>query len=360
MQTLLESSALKIIEPTQDEINILNELGEDYKEYSEMSEQDRAFLNTLVLRKQPLRLLELGVCSGGSSLVMLNAIKNIEGAHLYSIDYNTKHYNLKDKLTGFYVDNFPELKEKWTLKTGGLALNFMDEIGGDIDFCLIDTVHANPGEILDFLMILPYLKKNATVVFHDTNLHTRKGKTRKLSTAWQFTNNILMSTVTGNKLIPAESPFKANLPFVNISGIELNEDSFTHIWDVFNLLTIKWNYIPNSMDIKQLEQFILRFYGKFYQEYFNKVLANQQSIKLIDEQLAKKQETSQEKNNLPVIEEKIKKIQSNINMFYTEWKSTKLQNTFWQKIFSVKNQLNHKVITILGIKIKLKRGAKNA
>lgn len=169
----INKQKINIIESTQQEMITLEYLGKDYIKYSEMSDQDRVFLNTLVLRKQPKKILELGVCSGGSSLVILNAIKNTNDAYLYSIDYNTKHYRLKDKLTGFYVDNFPELKEKWTLKTGGLALEFMEEIGGDIDFCFIDTVHSNPGEILDFLMVLPYLKKNATVVFHDINLHTR-------------------------------------------------------------------------------------------------------------------------------------------------------------------------------------------
>ncbi len=275
----------KILEPTEQEINILNELGNDYKQYSEMSEQDRSFLNTLVLRKQPQRLLELGVCSGGSSLVILNAIKNIERAHLYSIDYNTQHYNIKNKMTGFYVDNFPELKEKWTLKTGGLAVDFMKETGADIDFCLIDTVHANPGEILDFLMVLPYLKKDAIVVFHDTNLHARISKNNFVYN--QYTNNLLMSAVTGTKFIPADTPFKSDILFVNIGAIELNPNTFEHIWEIFNLLTIKWQYMLKDEEIIKLSKFFRQHYGEYYGDYFDKVVSLQKGIKKLEKKAGK-------------------------------------------------------------------------
>lgn len=326
MSTITDNMQLKIIKSSEDEINILNELGEDYKQYSEMSEQDRSFLNTLVLRKQPLRLLELGVCSGASALIMLNAIKNIEGAHLYSIDYNTQHYKLKDKLTGFYVDNFPQLKEKWTLKTGGLALNFMEEIGGDIDFCLIDTVHANPGEILDFLMVLPYLKKDATVVFHDTNLHCNDTETRSNWSHNEFTNNMLMSAITGQKLIPADEPFKSAFDFYNIGAIQLNENTKEHIWEIFNLLTIKWCYMLKDEELEQLSSCFSEFYGGYYADYFNRVVDNQKKIRLLDS-----------RNN------------KNTNNFIIK------KPNFWQNIFSVRNECEHKVLRILGIKIKFKR-----
>lgn len=110
---------VNIIKSTENEIAILERLGEEYKNYSEMSDQDRAFLNSLLLRKQPKKILEIGVAKGGSSLVILNAIKDSPDAHLYSCDYSENCYVISDKKTGFYVDEFPELKKKWTLYTGG-------------------------------------------------------------------------------------------------------------------------------------------------------------------------------------------------------------------------------------------------
>jgi hypothetical protein len=96
------------------------------------------------------------------------------------------------------VDNYSYLKEKWKLYTGGLALKFIQEIGNEIDFCLIDTRHVNPGEILDFLMVLPYLSENCIVVFHDVNLHTNRGKN---CNDWSITTNLLTSAIYGKKYL---------------------------------------------------------------------------------------------------------------------------------------------------------------
>ena len=348
MQNITLPQQLDIINSSTEEINILNSLGEDYKQYSEMSEQDRAFLNTLVLRKQPQRLLELGVCSGGSSLVLLNAIKNINNAHLYSIDYNTQHYKLKDKLTGFYVDNFPELKNKWTLKTGALALDFMEEIGGDIDFCLIDTVHSNPGEILDFLMVLPYLKKDATVVFHDTSLHTRTQIRPKFS-EWQITNGLLMSSITGQKLIPADKPFSSDMLFANIGAIELNTNTFEHLWEIFNLLTMKWRYQLKYEETEKIYNFIKQFYGEYYSQYFYRIVQHQTEIKILDSQYTTKDYTKEINNKLNQIIKIIQKLQNK------EEEKPSQQLSCLQKFFSVKNENKHKVVCLLGLKLKFKR-----
>ena len=42
---------------------------------------------------------------------------------------------------------------------------------------LIDSAHFEPGEIMDFLIVLPFLKKGAIVRFHDiANQITKAGK----------------------------------------------------------------------------------------------------------------------------------------------------------------------------------------
>ena len=57
--------------------------------------------------------------------------------------------------------------KNWSLFKGDLATEFLEKIGNDIDMVFIDTVHYQPGEILDFLMVLPFLKEEAIVIFHD-------------------------------------------------------------------------------------------------------------------------------------------------------------------------------------------------
>ncbi len=264
---------VRIIEPTEQELSVLNSLGDEFKIYSEMSEQDRAFLNTLILRKKPKKLLEIGVSKGGSSIVMLNAIKDIPDAHLYSIDINENCYCISDKKTGFAVDDFPELKKKWTLYTGGIAANFLDEIGGDIDLCLIDTVHSLPGEIFDVLMALPYLKKDAIIIFHDTNLQLRKDN---LLIA-QFVNNLLMSSISGTKLIP-ECRLNINgfgKFFNNIGAIQTDTSTFIKLYELFNILAVKWNYLPNNYIITTFKNFLKKFYNEYYVDYFEAIVERQ-------------------------------------------------------------------------------------
>ncbi len=268
------------IKSTDEEIFAYNKLGEDYKQYSEMSDQDRLFLITLVNRFKPKKILELGVSKGGSSYLILNMIKNNPDTHLYSIDYNEWHYRIKDKKTGFLLDSYPELKKQWTLKTGGMALNFLDEISSSekeeekFDFCFIDTVHSIPGEILDLLQVLPYLKKNAVVCFHDTNLQMNGGIRKNYCV-----NNLIMSSLSGEKLLPYYKPFKSVFGnyFVNIGAVKLDDN--VNIFGLFNLLTLSWNSIPSLSDINLLKQHLCKYYHQYYINYFENIVNRQEILK---------------------------------------------------------------------------------
>ena len=150
---------------------VINQRPEDYEqEYLDkikdnlenvlLNKVDMRFLNGMIRKYKPKKILEVGVASGGSSAIILNAIQNIENSHLYSIDKLINCFRRKEKETGWIVkDNFSNLMKKWTLYTGGITSNFIEKIGGDIDFVFIDTVHYAPGEWLDILQILPFLKK---------------------------------------------------------------------------------------------------------------------------------------------------------------------------------------------------------
>ena len=108
-----------------------------------------AFINGVIRKFRPKKILELGVAEGGSSIIILNAIKDIKNSHLYSIDLST------NEMIGFCVKNiFPQFSKKWSLYTGNVAAKFLEEIGNGIDMVLIDSSHYEPGEILDFLIAL--------------------------------------------------------------------------------------------------------------------------------------------------------------------------------------------------------------
>ena len=109
-----ETSVLEVIRHT------------DFQIYSEMLPVESAFLNGIIRKHRPRKILEIGVAAGASSALILNAIKDIPGAHLYSIDLSQSYYKNATLKTGFLVKkSFPELMSKWTLSTGIIALYFM-------------------------------------------------------------------------------------------------------------------------------------------------------------------------------------------------------------------------------------------
>jgi hypothetical protein len=128
MENANGKSHVNFVIPTEPENEILNQLDNSYTKISEMSSAQRMFLNALILREKPKKLLEIGVSAGGSSIVILNAIKDFSDAKLFSIDlYDTWYKDINYK-TGYYVDDYPHLKSKWKLFTGGLALKFIEKI----------------------------------------------------------------------------------------------------------------------------------------------------------------------------------------------------------------------------------------
>lgn len=254
---------------------IMKELNPFYNYFSEMTASEQEFLADIVLKYKPKKLLEIGIASGASSVILLNAIKDMPESHLTSIDYSTPWYRDNTKNSGFVADDYPDLKLKWTLYTGGMASEFMDNIGGDIDFCFIDTRHSLPGEVIDFLLVLPYLKPDAVVVFHDTNLHTWGNFSSCTA------NNMLVSAVSGEKIVPEtfENIFFHNtlkkdfqMYFPNITGIILDGTQIEKVWDIFNLLTQKWKYMPKSEDIQSIRASFQKHYSHFYVDMFDSIL----------------------------------------------------------------------------------------
>ncbi len=66
-----------------------------------MQKNERYFLNGIIRAKKPRKILEAGVAEGGGSAIILNAISDIDGAELYSVDYLKQSFNNPDKLSGF-------------------------------------------------------------------------------------------------------------------------------------------------------------------------------------------------------------------------------------------------------------------
>ena len=253
--TPLETYDLNILEPIENKI----------KGYIELTEDERKFFNGVLRKVKPKKIVEIGVSRGGSSVLILNAIKDIEGAKLYSIDKSESLYINKEQKTGFLVsEKFPELMKNWKLFVGGITAEFIESIGDGIDLVFIDTMHITPGEMLDWLMVLPFLKNEAFVVFHDTFFLYcgNKVNKQKLHTS----NNELITYIRGDLILPS---YGDKVFFRNIGALKLSPEQKNYYYQYFLALGIQWEYMPDEKDLKIMRDFFMKYYGQKYVEVFD-------------------------------------------------------------------------------------------
>jgi predicted O-methyltransferase YrrM len=250
------------------EAEVLDKIKVDLNE-ALMSSREMFFLNGLIRKTKPKRILELGVNKGGSSALILNAISDIPGSMLYSVD---KHRN---PLIGILVkEKFSKLTNKWRLSTGNIACYFLDEMTNNgkekFDLCFIDTMHLNPGEFLDILQVLPYLKKNAIVVLHDTAIYMGKAEVmadEANQRYWRdgYTCRVLLNTLRGRMFHST-----ADYIFPNIGGVVLDDDVEGMVKALFYNLTLEWVYMPPNLDLLKTLHFFKRFYPPHYVSVYYK------------------------------------------------------------------------------------------
>ena len=224
--------------------NILLDMNEEKND--EMTKWEHGFLCGLIKENRPSKIIEIGVAAGGTTAVIMDALRlqNIK-AEINSVDISNYWYLHPNKKTGYIGNDAFQiinrsspglLSYKLYIEPKGIA-ECISEIGPDIDFAVIDTAHYCPGEILDFLAVLPYLSSDCVVVLHDINLHY-------LLVDNGFATQLLMDTVTADKIIYSIKEDEIGYP--NIGAFRINEYTKKNIIDVFSALLIPWDYIPNK------------------------------------------------------------------------------------------------------------------
>ena len=219
---------------------------------------DAYFINGLIRKFKPKKCLEVGVARGGSSIIILNAIKDISNSFLVSIDLNTKLFIDKTKETGYAVKQFfPELTNKWRLFTGDQPHKFLDKLNMKFDFLFLDTSHYTPGEIINIIEILPFLNEGAIVILHDIIWHL-DGTENFKEVKFTPTQIYLMSSLYGQKIY-----IKSSLTGLqNIGCVKLYPKQEEHYKDYFLLLMSFWEEMPNDNQINDLRNFIKKYYVK--------------------------------------------------------------------------------------------------
>ena len=222
---------------------ILDEIYDSIAPHSDMAHNERYFLNGIIRYFKPKKILEVGVSKGGGSAIILNAIKDLD-SQLISVDYCEKYYGGNtDKLSGYIVDeNFPQLKNKWTIYRGGDISKFIEKIGSDIDLLVLDTAHIHPWETLNFLCVLPFMKKDSWCVLHDVSLPMLKYRENDLACRLLFGH-----VVSDYKLMPVSDHESY---FANIGVFHIIDDTRKYIGNLFESLLVVWEAMPEVFNKK--------------------------------------------------------------------------------------------------------------
>ena len=233
--------------------------------FIETSNEEQRFLNGIIRKIKPKKIVEIGVAFGGTSTIILNAIKDINNAKLFSIDISKHCYKNNSLETGFIVkEKFPELSEKWELNTGGLTSEFIEKIGDEIDLVYIDTVHSTPGEMLNWLEILPFLKEEAFVVLHDTFMMYYKD--RIIKQIVNYSNNQILCYIRGDLILPS---YSNNTFSRNIGALKLSKNQKNYYLQYFLALGTQWQHLPPERELNILRNFFMKYYGEKYVKIYN-------------------------------------------------------------------------------------------
>lgn len=189
---------------------------------------------------------------------------------MYSIDVVSTFYRDKTKPSGFLgmfakEKIFGKMRGTHEFHLGKILPQVIDEIGGGIDFVILDTTHTLPGELLDFLAVLPYLTDNAVVVLHDVSFHQTQRKINADATG------VLFGAVTAEKFLNFQSDEEL-FRYPNIAAFKVNEQTAENIENVFLELILRWNVLPLEERIIIYRRHYRRFYSDALIEIFQEAL----------------------------------------------------------------------------------------
>lgn len=235
---------------------------------AEMNEFQHAFVAGLFKKYKPRKILEIGIAAGGTTC-FLHECKKKYGYKLeiFSVDKFENYYRVPSKKTGHLLkemvmcDGYEDILEYQHLLIGKSIPFYIEEIGNNVDFLIIDTTHALPGELLDFFVCLPYLKEGAIVVLHDTVCNI-------LENSNSFATKILFDVVKAKKIVNFNVDEEKYTGLPNIMAFEITEDTKVNAKDVLSALTLNWQYGLEDDEKLKYAQLISKNYGDSFRNLF--------------------------------------------------------------------------------------------
>ncbi|WP_294158797.1 class I SAM-dependent methyltransferase [uncultured Selenomonas sp.] len=249
----------------------------------EMSSFESAFLCGVLRSVRPRKILEVGVAGGGTTAIIMQCMELLgEPYALHSVDLAERFYRDDSKASGYLAEeaklHLPHANQKTYL--GRLAIEQMEDIGGDIDVLVLDTVHCLPGEVLDFLTLLPYLRDGAVVVLHDlvNNFRSQNRKRTRYSDAATATKYLFDSVVAETKYFQEDPTAQQRGGFPNIGAFRVSQDTRENIATVVSALSHTWLMLPSEEQLRIYRAAIIKMLDEEAAWLFDSVVKMNRAI----------------------------------------------------------------------------------
>lgn len=239
-----------------------------------MSVSEHHFIAFLLRKYQPRKILEVGVSAGGTSVHIL---KNTgDGQTLHSVDIGKIMWGAEERPFGWQVAKFCTTQEiaRHNLYLGKDVVECIEDIGYDIDFCILDTTHDLPGELLQFFAIMPFMRTNCVLILHDLALNFLwpiKGHSLEEMRSMIATRALFCALYSDTKMLP-------NLPNPNIGALLVDKSTRKHIESTFLALGLSWTYLPSEELLQKYLYFFQKYYSGFLATQFNEIIKLQRTI----------------------------------------------------------------------------------
>ena len=243
----------------------------------EMTDEERRFINGLIMFYQPKSVLEIGVSAGSGTLNLLNSLNNTDNTDwtLYSIDNATQVWHDPDLAMGCYaIEKYSDLlNNKWHLITGKDPADVMERIDTQFDFCIIDSDHRHPVEILNFISVLPRLRDGAIVVLHDISLYENDHNPLFY---YMAAPRLLFSVICADKYVPQFSGYDTTSP--NIAAFQVNDDTRKYCRNLFDILFFPWYRSIATKTYQNIRILIKKEYATELLDYFDESVTTNKSL----------------------------------------------------------------------------------
>lgn len=235
-------------------------LGNQLRNNIEFTKDEQHFLIRLLMENHFKKIVEVGVARGGISKIIMEYLP--QNSKLFSIDLSS------DSSIGEICKKKYNEDSRWNLYTGKYVFEVIEEIGFGIDLVILDTDHELPGEILDFLMIYPFLNENTFILIHDVLLYWLKPETEKQSIA----PRLLFNTLVGRRKYPS------TVSQSNLGGIFIDKN-LQNIPLIIQSLKISWKNFKVLNRITELNSFFQKYFKDQTEEFQNLFLNQVKNIK---------------------------------------------------------------------------------